>query len=835
MALLAHAPAAAQTQSANPAAAGGAAGAANPNAPAPYDTFVKGATVVPGLIPVVKKNGKIYLVIAKAQLDKDFIQTAVPSSGLGGFGPAAGEPYVAPARILRFQRVDDRVVIRWPNTIAQVNANSPQAYSAQESLPNSIIGVVPVSAEAADGAVVIEASSFLGDVANYAAAINNPADPAHAYRLDPARTYFMNAKAFPENTLLRVSQTWATSDPNTLDNAPDPRSVEVTMSYNIIAAPNDGYVPRYSDARVGYFETSLLDFARDRVDRTQNYVTRWNFAPKTPGVASEPTRPLIVYLSNDIPVSYRDAIRKSYLTWNKAFARIGILNAVRVEQQPTDPAWDPDDIRHNMVRWITTTAPQFGAEALITADPRTGEEINVGINVDAVEGLLGRTYRYVIAPARHLPTSAAAEQAFTVDFMNGLTLHESGHNFGLQHNFIGSEAYTAKDLQSLPFTEKYGIASSVMEYAPVNLWPAGTRNGTYNQDVLGPYDYYAIHYGYAAIPGAHTAQDELPTLRRWASKWADPMYRFASDEDVSFASGHAIDPRVAQNDLTNHPLSWCTTQMKMMHTLMDRVNDRFPARGQSYDEARNAFLAPMRYYLRCAAYPAHTIGGEYLSRANRGDPGSVAPFTAVPRSEQVYAWNLMQNELFADSAWHFNPDVLNKLTYREVSSFTNGSWVYNPSARHDVSVAQLAATAQDQTLAELFAPLKLQRLDELGLKYKRGTTMSIADLFDWSLQGIYGDIASGKFVNDGPVRRSLQMRFAKRLAQMWTAPAAGTPTDAQALARLELARIAAYAATAQHRNLDDISRAHAGALQALAQQALDARATIAPPAPAARQ
>ena len=105
------------------------------------------------------------------------------------------------------------------------------------------------------------------------------------------------------------------------------------------------------------------------------------------------------------------------------------------------------------------------------------------------------------------------------------------------------------------------------------------------------------------------------------------------------------------------------------------------------------------------------------------------------------------------------------------------------------------------------------------------------DLFDWSLNGIYGDVANGQFTSAGPVRRNLQMRFAKRLATMWTAPARGTPTDAQALARLTLQRIAAYAAAAQRRNLDDVSRAHAGALQALAQQAIDARATIAPPAP----
>ncbi|MBC5815638.1 MAG: hypothetical protein GIW97_03765, partial [Candidatus Eremiobacteraeota bacterium] len=173
-------------------------------------------------------------------------------------------------------------------------------------------------------------------------------------------------------------------------------------------------------------------------------------------------------------------------------------------------------------------------------------------------------------------------------------------------------------------------------------------------------------------------------------------------------------------------------------------------------------------------------------------------------------------------------------TYREISSFTDGSWFYNPTPRHDVSIAEVAAIAQDKTLSELFAPLRLQRLDEFGIKYRKGATMSLSDLFDWSLSGIYGDVANGTFVHDGPVRRNLQMRFAKRLALMWTAPPRGTPTDAQALARLTLQRIASYSSAAQRAaKLDDVARAHAGALQAIAQQALDARATIAPPPAAA--
>ncbi len=599
-----------------PAPAPNAASAA-PHGPAPYAAFTKGATIENGLFPIITKDGATFLEIQNTQLGADFIETSVPATGLGGFGPAPGEPYVAPARIMHFERFGNAIVLRWPNRFARTTPNSPEAGGTKASLPSSVIAVVPIVAQD-DGRVVIPASPFLGDVADLASSLQDASkSPAHAYHLDPTKSFFVAAKAFAKNDVLRVDQTWTSLDPDKLDNAPDPRNVEVRMTYNLIAAPTDGYVPRIADPRVGYFTQPLLNFTTDReLHRDLHYVTRWNFGPRTSSAPVTAANPIVFYLSSDIPVEYRSTVTKALLTWNTAFAKIGILNAVKVEQQPNDPSWDPDDIGHNMVRWIDTSSPQYGAEALIVTDPRTGEELNVGVNFDAIEGLGGRLlYKYEIAPARGLPDSAAAEKAFTDSFILSVILHESGHDLGLQHNFIGSMAYTAHDVQSTAFTQKYGIGNSVMEYDPMNLWPKGTPQGDYNQLVLGPYDYYAVRYGYGYIPNASTPEAELPTLQQWASRWSDPKYRFASDEDAdTFANGHAIDPRVVQYDLTNHPLTWCATQMTMMHGLMDSVNARFPERGMPYDEARAAFMQPLRQYLRCAMLPANTIGGEYLSR-----------------------------------------------------------------------------------------------------------------------------------------------------------------------------------------------------------------------------
>ena len=794
--------------------------------PMPYALFMKGATLEPGLIPLVRKDGVYFFVLSAKQIGEEFVESSVPSTGLGGFGPAAGEPYVAPARIFEFDRADGKIALRWPNRIAQTEANTPQAIAARQSMPSSVIAVVPIVArDAATGTIVIPASAFLGDIADYSAVfMQSIPNPMHGYHLDPTRTFFSGAKAFPKNDVLHVRQTWASFDPNLIDNAPDPRSVEVGMTYNILALPNDNFKPRLYDPRVGFFSIPRLDFASDTHEtRNLNYIIRWNFKPATPGQPSIATNPLVFSIGNDVPLAYRSTIRDALLTWNDAFRKIGILDAVKVEQLPANA--DPENLAYNVVRWVDTTKPQYGAEALIIGDPRTGEEINVGINVDAIEGTAGRVYRFLIAPARGLPDTAAAEQKFVLDVIRGTVLHESGHDFGLQHNFISAFAYTAKDMQSKAFTDKYGLSTSVMAYNPLNLWPKGTPQGEYEQIVLGPDDYHDIQYWYGYIPNATTPRSELPQLDKWASQWTNPLYRFASDEDVSFGDGHAVDPRVAQFMLTNHPLQWCAGQVTMMRGLMNAVLARFPTYGHPYDEARLAFTYPFNDDMRCAVMAAHTIGGEYLSRSQRSDPHAILPLTAVSRHQEVRAWNMLASELFDDNAWHFNGEVLRSLTYSEVSSFTNGTWAYDPTPRHDVPVVEMVGGAQNAALDEIFAPLTLQRIDDLHTKYRANSTMSLSDLFDWSRATIFGDIANGAVARDGVIKRNLQIAFAKRLAALWLAPKPGTPSDAQALARAQLRDLeGAVAAGLRNKALNEMTRAHLTALRAIARAALHAHA-----------
>ncbi len=835
--------------------------------PEVYAKFVQGAQVQNGLFNLIRKDGKVYIELAPAQLDQDFIQTAEQANGLGGYGniPGGINSY---ARIIRFSKSDDKVVVTWPNTFYMTQGNDAAARAASQTFANSPVGVAPiVAADATSGHIVIDASFLLGDIYDMSAQlkqITGPDNPDQAYHLDTDRTLFGPTKAFPENVIVDVDQTWASDNPQTVDNVPDPRWLAFRIVYNIAQTPNDGdYMPRIADDRVGFFDSPYLNFGSDaNYTRVVRYIVRWNMQPSDPTKPMSPAKhPMIYYLSNTIPEIYRDPVRRALLSWNAAFEKIGISDAIQVRDQPDDPNWDPDDIRYNTVIWMTESNGGGYAAENPVYDPRTGQMIRTNIVIDAdvmnysnvswqdqtqpIDALGSMRYPqseryYAQGLARQAafgkialdlmgkPLQGDSLQHYNDDLLQSFLVHESGHGFGLQHNFIAYLAYSAKDLQSVAFTSKYGVATSVMAYAGLNLWPKGYGQGTYWQTALGPYDYFAIHFGYARIPGARTPEDELPTLHRWASDWTNPLHRFASDEDVSFGNAHAVDPRVAQFEFTGDPLAWDEVQLKLAHDLLAGLDSRWPKPGHPYDEERAAFGFILGQWLGTVTHPEHYIGGEYLSRSHAGDPNPEPPLMPVPRQEELRAFGLLDRYLFSESAWSFNPATLDRTIYSEFEPLTGGSWTYNPTPRHDIPVAEIAEGAQKFELDTMFQPLMVQRIDDLSLKSKPGQTMSLTDLFDWTQASVFGDLRDPKLAQIGLVHRSLQQWYARKLVAIWLTPEPGMPYDGQSMARDELVNLRADLQTALRRSaLDELTRAHLESLQDVVTRALDARQTFA--------
>ena len=75
---------------------------------------------------------------------------------------------------------------------------------------------------------------------------------------------------------------------------------------------------------------------------------------------SPPEEPIIFYVEKTVPYRFRSYIRQGVLEWNKAFEKIGFVDALEVRVQRDDESWDPEDARYNTIRWVAGASFAIG-------------------------------------------------------------------------------------------------------------------------------------------------------------------------------------------------------------------------------------------------------------------------------------------------------------------------------------------------------------------------------------------------------------------------------------------------------------------------------------------
>ncbi|BAY48550.1 hypothetical protein SAMD00079811_61750 [Scytonema sp. HK-05] len=374
-------------------------------------------------------------------------------------------------------------------------------------------------------------------------------------------------------------------------------------------------------------------------------------------------------------------------------------------------------------------------------------------------------------------------QKYVHQYLRYLIAHEVGHTLGLRHNFHGSTMLTPQELNNTEITHAKGLVGSVMDYLPVNIAPQGVQQGDFFPVVIGPYDEWAIEYGYKRY--SHLMLEEMTPLNEKAFleeiavASPQPELSYATDEDI-----WDINPLANVWDMSNDVLVYSQWQMDNARMMWQRLNKRSPLKGESYSNLRLLFNRILKYYFRNAALLTQYIGGQSFRRHHPLDE-THARFVAVPLEKQRYSLTKLQEYVFSENAFDFSPQLLNQLAPSRFSHWGNPV----PVSRLDYPIHERILYLQSAILRRLLDGDRLNRLRDIELKTLPGEALTIPELFDTLQKGIWTEVlGSSSHMSISSIRRSLQREHLNILLDM-VLRTTYVPEDGRTIAWYELRQL----------------------------------------------
>ncbi|MES2305154.1 MAG: zinc-dependent metalloprotease [Gemmatimonadota bacterium] len=805
------APAPAQLPAAAPAGTTPAPGAAitpprPPTGPQPYEkVVVKGAKSDPGLFLVHKVEAKTLFELPDSLLDRDMLWLTRLAAAAEDLSPFMNAGSNVNEQLVRWSREGDRILLRSYSFRYVADSSLPIAKSVAANTFAPILRSFKIEAFAKDShAVVIDVTSFFDDdVAAISGMGPGMRTQFKVRRMDPARSFVESVKSFPLNIEVRQVQTFDAAEPPSQGAS---ATVSIQVAQSLVLLPKEPMRPRAADDRVGWFTTDQIDFgSKELKAASRSLINRWRLEPKDPaayarGELVEPVKPIVFYLDPGTPTEWRPFIKQGVQDWQKAFEVAGFKNAIIARDPPSkaeDPDFDPDDVRYSSIRYVANMTRNAMGPSV--ADPRTGEIIESDIiwyhnHLRSYRNRLMVETGAANADARSLHTGAT----LIGETVREVIAHEIGHALGLPHNMIGSSSFPVDSLRSPSFTSAHGVSPSIMDYARQNYVAQPGDGVTRFVRMMGPYDFYAINWGYRVLPNAPTSEAEKPTLDRWIrEKAGDPMYRFAG--------GDGIDPRAQTEDIGDDPVRASTFGIANLKRVLPMLPTWTATAGEDYSDLSELYGELVQSYTRYLGHVVTLVGGVYRTTKMTDQAGPV--FEPVPAAKQRDAIRFFDQMVFTTPIWLVDPAILSRI--------------------EGGGAMERVRTQQSFVVNQLLDASRLGRMNENSVFGGAGVYTPIAMLADvrsaiWKELGGSGSI--------DPWRRQLQRVHLERLRTLAIAdgaPATRGPdpktSDARPLARGELAALRTAIQARLARGGDEATRRHLADAIARIGETLEAR------------
>nr|WP_299035667.1 zinc-dependent metalloprotease [uncultured Tenacibaculum sp.] len=705
----------------------------------PYEKVVtKKHKTDEGLFKVHSNDANYLFEIPDSLLNREMLMVTRIAKTASGIGFGGGKQNT---QVLRWVKNKKQILLK----VVSHNVVADTILPVHEAVVNSnfepILYAFPIKAFSKDStATVIDASPlFEGDVK----AITFPQRSRKRYKIskmDKTRSYIDRISSYPQNIEVRNVKTYIAGNPPSNSSV---GSVTMELSNSMILLPKTPMKRRYFDERVGWFTSSQTDYGLDvQKSKSVTYLDRWRLEVKDEdlekfkrGELVDPKKQIVYYIDRATPKKWRKYIKQGIEDWQIAFEAAGFKNAIIAKDAPTkeeDPDWSPEDVRYSVVRYLASPIPN--ANGPHVSDPRSGEILESDINW--YHNVMTLLHNWFFVQTAAINPDARGNQ-FKDEVMGRLirfvSSHEVGHTLGLPHNMGSSVAYPVDSLRSAEFTKKNGTAPSIMDYARFNYVAQPEDKGVALMPNIGPYDKYAINWGYRPILDK-SAKEEKPILNQWIKEKAgNPVYRFGHQQVRNI-----IDPSSQTEDLGDDAMKASTYGIKNLQRILPRLEEWTSEDGETYEELKTMYGQVVGQFNRYMGHVSSNIGGVYEYFKTADQDGAV--YVHVPKEHQKRALKFVNNELFKTPTWLIDENIISKTQHS--------------------GIIERIRSLQVQTLNRVLKTGRLTRMIENetlnGIK-----AYSLIEMMGDLRKGIWSEVYANKTID--PYRRNLQRAHLDRL------------------------------------------------------------------------